>query len=257
MTDPSPLDRTIARLDPADEIACRAFYDQVAHCELHVLLADEASGDQATPRLIASDMGRFVLAFDRAERLSDFAGGVAPSLNLPGKDLCAMLAPLGLGLGLNVDVSDDPYLLAPDIVAWIAGTLAEPQPQEALGRPTALRRPAAVPAGFLEALTSRLSQLPGAAKQAVLSSATYSGANERLLLGVVDADPARQADLTGTVRDAVALLMPERPLDIGFFRGDDPLTAALRRNGLTFDFPEAQQIIPGAPGMDPDRPPRL
>lgn len=257
MTDLSSLDRVIARLDPADETACRAFYDQVAHCELHVLLEGEASGDQATPRLIASDLGRFVLAFDRADRLSDFASGVAPSLSLPGKELCALLAPLGLGLGLNVDVSDYPYLLPADTVAWIAGTLAEPQPHEALSRPSALRRPADVAPGFLDALRSRLSQLPGAAKQAILSSATYSGTEERLLLGIVDADPERHPDLTGTVRDAVALLMPDHPLDIAFFGGGDPLTAALRRNGLTFDFPEAQQIIPGAPGMDPDKPPRL
>jgi hypothetical protein len=47
-------------------------------------------------------------------------------------------------------------------------------------------------------------------------------------------------------------------LDVAFFRPSDPAVARMAKVGLRFDLPEVEE--PGAqtaPGMDPDRPPRL
>ena len=48
-------------------------------------------------------------------------------------------------------------------------------------------------------------------------------------------------------------------LDVGFFEASDPLVARLAKVGLQFDLPDpiAMPSPPGAPGMDPEKPPKL
>jgi hypothetical protein len=47
-------------------------------------------------------------------------------------------------------------------------------------------------------------------------------------------------------------------MDVLFVRSTDPLAAHLAKVGLRFDLPEPPKPhVPGAPGMDPDRPPKL
>jgi hypothetical protein len=45
---------------------------------------------------------------------------------------------------------------------------------------------------------------------------------------------------------------------VTFVEAEDPVVARLARVGLRFDLPErAAQSGPAAPGMDPERPPKL
>ena len=47
-------------------------------------------------------------------------------------------------------------------------------------------------------------------------------------------------------------------MDVAFFRASDPLAATIARHGLRFDLPVPEQArSPGAPGMDPNAPPKL
>ncbi len=63
---------------PEDDAARLRFWGSVAESELFLMLAEEASDGQVTPTEVEVEGQRFVLAFDREERLATFAGGVVP-----------------------------------------------------------------------------------------------------------------------------------------------------------------------------------
>ena len=49
-------------------------------------------------------------------------------------------------------------------------------------------------------------------------------------------------------------------MDVAFLDSADPAAMAMLRAGLQFDLPPPPRAVasaPAAPGMDPDRPPRL
>lgn len=258
----TPLDQAHAAMEaaPADDAARLRFYDRLAGSELVLMLESEPEGDRIRPAIFPVEEQRFVLVFDREERLTAFAEGPAPYAALSGRALAAMLAGQGIGLGVNLGVAPSSILIEAGSVDWLAETLAT-APEEVEERPEALSPPAGLPEALLTALDARLATAEGLARMAYLVGATYAGGRRGHLMAFVDAVPGAEPALARAVGDALTFSGVEAgTLDVGFFRVSDPFAARLARVGLRFDLPQAApspQVAGAAPGMDPDRPPRL
>ncbi len=258
----TPLDQAHAAMEaaPEDDALRLRFYDRLAGSELVLLLEGEPEGERIRPAIFPVEGERFVLVFDREERLTAFAEGAAPYAALSGRALAGMLAGQGIGLGVNLGVAPSSILIAAASVDWLAATLAA-APEEVEERPEELAAPVGLPEILLTALDQRLASAEGLARMAYLVGATYAGGRRGHLMAFVDAVPGAEPALARAVGDALTFSGVEAgSLDVGFFRAADPVAARLARVGLRFDLPEApkpEQISGTAPGMDPDRPPRL
>jgi len=259
MTD-TPLDRAHAAMAaaPDDDGARLAFYERLADGELFVMLDAEAAGDRIAPSIFETGEGRFVLAFDREDRLAGFAGRIVPYAALSGRLIAGMLAPQGLGLALNPDVAPSSFVVAPEAVAWLAATLAE-APAAIEARPREITPPHELPERLLQALDAKLATAGGMARMAYLVGARYETGTSHLL-AFIDPAPGAEPALARATGEALTFSGIEAGvLDVGFFAQSDPFAARLARVGLRFDLPVAETAaVPGAnPGMDPAKPPRL
>ena len=256
----TPLDAAHARMETAaeDPAARLAFYDRLAAAELFLLLEAEPEGDRVEPAAFPVEGALYVLAFDRADRLTTFTGQASPYAALSGRALAAMLAGQGLGLGLNLSVAPSSILLPAEALDWLAGTLAG-EARETADRPVAAEAPADLPEGLLAALDARLAAATGLAVAAWLAAVRYGDGHRGHLLAFVDPCPGAEAALTRTVGEALAFSGVEAGwLDVGFFGATDPVVERLARIGLRFDLPTLPDPqAPTAPGRDPDRPPML
>ena len=261
MTETTVLDAAAEAMNRSEEDATlrTRFLERLAEAELYLLLEEEAQGDQVTPRSFELSSGAVVLAFDRPERLSRFAGGPAPYVAVSGRTLAQMLAGQGIGLGLNLDVAPSSTLLPPKAMTWLADTLAT-APDEVDARISEVAPPHGLPERVLTALDSKLALMAGRAHSAYLANVTYEGGGRGHLLGFVDALPAAHPALAAAVSEALTFSGVEAgTLDVGFFAASDPVTAALAKSGLRFELPVAEVPKPlrPAPGSDPDKPPQL
>jgi len=71
--------------DPDDKAARMQFYERLADSELFLLLKEEAVGDNLLPEFIEVESGKYLLAFDREERLAEFTSiisSVHPPIDL-------------------------------------------------------------------------------------------------------------------------------------------------------------------------------
>ncbi len=258
----TPLDRAHAGMQaaPEDGAARLVFYDRLAEAELFLLLRAEAEGDRLDPEIFETEDGRFVLAFDRADRLAAFAQGVAPYAALSGRALAAMLAGQATGLGLNFGAGSE-ILLPADAMRWLAET-AGAGPAEATERPLEVRAPHGIPEALLRAIDAKLAAAGGLARLAYLVGVTYAPNRPGHLLAFVDARPGAERALGRAISEALIFSGLEAgELDVGFFAAADPLAARLARVGLRIDMPPAERAsvraATAAPGSDPTRPPRL
>lgn len=258
----TPLDQAHAAMEaaPEDDAARLRFYDRLAGSELILLLEEEPVGARIRPAIFPVEGQSFALVFDREERLTAFAEGAAPYAALSGRALAGMLAGQGIGLGVNLGVAPSSILIEAGSVDWLAATLAT-APEEVEERPEELAAPVGLPEMLLTALDGRLASAEGLARMAYLVAATYAGGRRGHLMAFVDAVPGAEPALARAVGDALTFSGIEAgTIDVGFFRASDGVAARLARVGLRFDLPAAPPAtqIPGAaPGMDPDRPPRL
>jgi len=262
MADETRLDTAHAAMQaaPGDDHGRLAFFGALAASELILLLDAEPEGDTVTPRTVEADGQSFVLAFDREDRLARFAGGAAPYAALSGRALAGMLAGQRLGLALNLGTAPSETLLPAEAMGWLAETLAG-GPEEAEVRLREVRPPGDLPPHLLAALDTRLAGAVGLAASAYLVWAVYDAGAEGHMLAIVDAAPGANGALARAVSDALRFSgLEDGALDVAFFRADDGVVARLARAGLRFDLPPSEPVAqaPGtAPGMDPDRPPRL
>jgi len=260
MTEETALDRAAAGMAQApDDAAARLrFHERLADAELVLLLDGEPAGDTIAPRVFETEAGRFVLAFDREERLAAFTGGAAAFAALPGRELVAMIAGQGLGIALNPSVAPSETLLGADAVDWLARTLAaRPEPAEA--RPETVAPPAGLPGALVAALDAKLAAIAGRARHAWLAAVTYPGGSQGHWLAFVDAAPGAEAALARAVGETLVFSgLDAGTLDVTFLKAGDPVEDRLARVGLRFDLPAPQDGgEPAPPGSDPDRPPIL
>lgn len=254
------LDEAHAAMEADGTEAARlAWYDRLAASELFLLLEAEAEGDRIRPRVFEVEDGAFVCVFDREERLSGFAGQAAPYASLSGRALAGMLAGQGLGLAVNLGTGAE-MLLDAAAVTWLAGLLST-RPDEVEEAPEQIAAPSGLPERLLTALDARLASAAGLAPRAYLVSVSYSGGARGHLLAFVDPIPEAEPSLARLVGEALGFSgLEAATVDVGFFRASDPFAARLAKAGLRFDLPDPEDAARGAktaPGMDPDRPPRL
>ena len=244
--------------DPENETLRLRFFERLADGEMFLLLEREARGDTLDPKVFDLEDGRFVLVFDREERLAGFTGGIAPYAALPGRVIAGLLKGQGIGLGVNLGVGRSEMLLPPEAMDWLAETLDEgPEAVEAL--PEQFFAPA-VPEVLVSGLDAKLARAAGLASGALLAGVSYRGGRRGHMLAFLDVAPGAETALARAASEALVFSGIEAgELDVAFLHSADPAVAAMARVALRFDLPQAEvQTAPGsAPGMDPKRPPRL
>ncbi len=245
---------------PEDDSVRLRFFERLGDAELFLLLEAEATGDQVTPQVFDPGAGPLVLVFDREERLAAFVGAEAPYAALSGRVIAQLLAEQGLGLGLNLDVAPSSFLLDADGVRWLAQTLGH-GPDEVEARLAEVSAPAGLPDILIAALDTKLATATGLAQIAYLVGTTDDAGVSGHMLAFVGAAPGAEDALARAASEALTFSGIEAgAMDVGFFDAADPVTERLARVGLRFDLPQpapARSPEPVAPGMDPDRPPRL
>lgn len=257
MTD---LDQAHAAMEaaPDDDAVRLRFYERLADTELFVLLGAEAEGDQITPELFEIEDQRFTLVFDREERLSQFVGREVPYAGLPGRTLVQMLQGQGIGLAFNLEVAPSAMLIPAEAVDWLVQTLSH-APDETEARLTEVSSPAGLPEAVVTGLDRKLAIAAGLARFAYLAAATYDDGARGHVLAFVDAVQGAEKALASAASEALTFSGIEAgTIDVLFVKASDPFAARLARVGLRFDLPEPKTPhVPGAPGMDPDSPPKL
>ena len=263
MTELTPLDQAHAAMEaaPQDDTARLAFYERLADAEFFLMLAeDPREDDQVTPEVFDLADARYVLIFDREERLAAFAGQVTPYVALSGRIIASLLTGQGIGLGVNLDVAPSSILLPPDAVAWLSQTLGN-QADEVKAQIVEVSVPTGLPDRFVSALDTKLATAMGLARSAFLVGVTYDSGARGHMLGFVDAIPEAQTALTQATTEALTFSgIDAGAIDVAFFGQDDRIIVKLERHGLRFDLPQMQQTPPAppnAPGMDPEKPPKL
>jgi hypothetical protein len=243
---------------PDDDAQRLRFYERLADTELFLLLAEEPVGDQVSPEIFDIADGRFTLVFDREERLAEFAGRTVPYAGIAGRSLVRMLTGQGVGLGLNLQVAPSEMLVPAEAVDWLATTL-ENSPEEAEARLTEVSAPGGLPEAVVTGLDRKLAIAAGLARFAYLAAAVYDDGSRGHVLAFVDAVPGAESALAKAAGEALTFSGIEAgTMDVLFVKATDQLAGHLAKVGLRFDLPElAAAHVPGAPGMDPAKPPRL
>ncbi|ETX27181.1 SseB family protein, partial [Roseivivax isoporae] len=207
MTDETPLDAAhrVMTEAPEDDAARLRFYARLADSELCLMLVREAEGGTLDPEIFAVEGGRFVLAFDREDRLAAFAGRAVAYAAMPGRALAGMLAGQGVGIGLNLDAAPSAMLLPAEAVDWLANTLAEAEgtPAPAEARPVEVRPPEGLPRTLLAALDGALARAGGIASHAALAAVRYEDGGRGHLLAIVGAAPGAEGALARSVQEAL------------------------------------------------------
>ncbi len=243
---------------PDDDTLRLRFYERLADTELFLLLSGEPDGDKISPEIFDISDGRFALVFDREERLSEFVGRIVPFAGMAGRNLVSMITGQGIGLGLNLQVAPSEMLIPSDAVDWLAETLSH-APEQAEARITEVNAPGGLPEAVLTGLDRKLATAAGLARFAYIAAAVYDDNSRGHVLAFVDAVPGSEDALATAASEALTFSGIEAgSIDVMFLRAVDPLSAHLAKVGLRFDLPEPEvPAAPSAPGMDPNKPPRL
>jgi len=188
MTDQTPLDIAHIAMDAAPEDATTRlrFFERLADSELFLLLQGEAVGDALIPEVLNVDDAKYVLVFDREERLADFVGGSAHHAVLSGRVVATMLAGQGIGLGLNLGVAPSSILIPADAMAWLCDML-DNTPDEVMARPASIEAPVGASQALLAAIDTKLATAAGLARAAYLVTVEYKGGERGMMLGIIDA----------------------------------------------------------------------
>lgn len=250
--------QAIEQAEGASDAARLRFYEQLADAELFLLLETEPSEEAISPELFEVEDGRFVLAFDREDRLSAFTGKVAPFAAMSGRVLTKMLQGQEVGLGLNLGVAPSSILIPAAAVDWLNRTL-DRAPDQIKARITGVNAPVGLPDTLIDAIEAKLANAAGLAEAAYLVAVQYETGGQAHLLGFVGATPRAQDALAKAAGEALTFAGAEG-IDVGFFATDDPTVKDLAANGIAVDLPKPvppQTQVRAAPGSDPDKPPIL
>lgn len=234
------------------------FFERLADTELFLLLTKEPDGDHVDPEVFEVEDQSFVLVFDRPERLTEFTGAISPYAAMSGRMLSQLLTGQGIGLGLNLDVAPSSMLIPPEALSWLVDTLQN-GPAEEQDRISEIASPVGLPEQLIQGLDRKLATARGLARSAYLVKVTYEAGRNGHLLAIVDAIPGAEDALASAIGEALTFSGIEAgSLDVSFFKSTEEVTAKFAQYGLRFDLPQPEAAhVPGAPGMDPDMPPKL
>lgn len=252
------LDRAFAAMDPEDDASRLRFLGRLAAAEVFLLLEHEPQGGRIDAQVFPIEPDPVALIFDTEERLTAFTGGPAPYASMSGRAIAALLAPTGIGLGLNLGSGVSDFVLSPQGVAWLADTsVADVAAGEA--RLTALHPPTGIPDAVIEEIDARMAAFEGQAARAYLARAEAEGGGNLHVLAVIGADEAARTSIAGAVNSALVFSGIEAAsLDVMFLDPGGALEARFEAVGLRIDLPEPEApSVPQPPGLDPDVPPKL
>lgn len=242
--------------DPDDPRARLAFFERLADAELFLLLEAEPEDDVVEPLIFPIENVSFVVAFDTEERLSEFAGP-APFAVISGRALAKLLEPEGFGLALNPDVAPSASIFPPEDMKWLVEVLGV-APSEWEAKPTSFVPPTHVPDEFLNALSEKLPATAHLARAAFLVAADMQDVGQRHVLAFVDAMPGSEGALSQAVLEALQFSgLDAGEVNVTFVESESEVATRLARVGLEIQLQESEERGMAAPGMDPDRPPKL
>ena len=247
MSDLTLLDRAHEAMEAGGEAERRLFYFTLAATTLYVPLEDAAEGTRVTPMVLDTGEGRFALGFDTELRLAGFVPGGADYAGLAGRDLIAMLAEAGVGLGVNLDTAPSAILLPAGALDWIAGRLAAAVTP---ARRSVSRPDMPLSADLVAVLDRVLPLLAGHVRRAVLVADGAAGAPTLVLVDV----PGRGEELCLTLLSEAFALLETTPPAVDFLPGTDPGMEEVLAKGIVIDMPDPE---PAQPSPAPDRPPCL
>ncbi len=253
----TPLDTAHAAMQaaPEDDAERLRFYERLADAELFLLLDEEPEGDHLSPSVFDTSDGRFVLAFDREERLTAFTQGPAPYAAMSGRAIAEMLAGTDTGLGLNLGVAPSAFLVPAGALSWLSDTL-QTEPEARVERPEVIAPPTGLPERLVTGLDTKLASARGLARMAYLVAVTYPGGRPGHMLAFIAPTPGAEPALAAAISEALVFSGVEAgTLDVAFFAPTDPIAGTLAKHGLRFDLPQIETAKP--PGSDPSKPPRL
>lgn len=253
----TPLDLAHGAMEntPGDDALRLGFFERLAEAELFLLLDTEPEGDNLTPSIFDTSDGRFVLAFDREDRLTAFTERPAPYAAVSGRTIAAMLTGQNIGLGLNLGVAPSSFLVPAGALDWLTDTLGD-GPEETLAEPESIAPPAGLPETLVTSIDTKLATATGLARMAYLVAVTYPGNIQSHMLAFIDPAPGAEPALAKAISEALVFSGIEAgTLDVAFFAAKDPISAKLAKHGLRFDLPQPAQTPP--PGSDPTKPPKL
>lgn len=255
----TPIDSAFRMLaaDPDDPAAGLRFHERVLDAELLVPLAagtEAAAG--LVPQLYDVAEGRFVLAFDRDERMAGFLEAPVPFAAMPGRRLAALLSGSETGIVLNPGAPSE-TLLPAATVGWLA-TMAAGTASAVRARLRDIGPPGVPPAALLEALGPKLAAMAEVIGDAHIVTASHDGQDAGLLLVLSDVPEAAQPGVAAAIAEAVRFsVATEAGLDVAFVVSASPTGRAAARAGVPLELPRPRRPGVAGPGMDPDRPPRL
>lgn len=255
----TPLDQAHQTMAarPDDDAARLRFYERLAEVELFLLLKKEPEGDRLDPQIFPVEGKSYVLVFDRADRLAEFAETPQPYASLSGRSLAGLLVGQDLGLAVNPGVAPSAILLPAEAISWLLEVLGN-QATETERRLVEVRTPFGIPEDLPTALDGKLAAAAGLADSAFLAGAVYDDGSTGILLAFIDAKPWAEPALTRGASEVVSFSHQAATLDVAFLANDAPLVVRLERVALKFDLPKVRgSATISAPGMDPDAPPRL
>lgn len=246
--------------DPENASLRLRYYEQFARREIYLLLKSEPEGDRIDPQIVTMDDQNFILAFDTEARLASFHETPSPYAALNGRDIAAMLKGQGVGIGVNLGVAQSAFLIAADGVDWLNGVL-DNQAQGLERKVETLLTPETIPENLREALARCLLGFAGFAQSACLVDVQYQDGTRAHLLAVIGADEPMKEAIGRGVAETLSFLEQPFSLDVSFFEANDSTVQRMNALGLSFAIPkpaEPQPMrAPKAPGMDPDKPPKL
>ena len=253
------LDMAHAAMTAGGEPEALAFWRAFADAELFLVLEREAQGDTMEPKVFSLSMGQMLLAFDAEERLATISDDPVPYAALPGRVIAAQLAGQGMALGLNLGTGADSETVLPDeSIDWLAQMLTQAEPEEREAQIARLAAPL-MPEGLVVAFTGLLP--PGCV--AVLAQAEYQAGGWGHVLAIAGLGPGDEVRMARAVTEALAFSgFDAAALDLVFVALEAALFQRIAKAGRVMRGAEplvaAQVSAPAkAPGMDPERPPRL
>jgi hypothetical protein len=258
----TPLDR--AWIAAGQDAHSGRVADALMAAPLWLLLETEPAGDKFSPQLLELEAGPTALAFDAEDRLMAFTEAVAAHVCMPGRALISMFAGQGLNLAINPGVAPSEIFWDAAAISWAAEALSgEVEAEQAL--PHALIPPEGITTEALELLGVKLAALAPALEEAWLAEASFPDGSARLLLVLRlrgGADPDAEADVARALADTGRLAGAALPeLDAAFAALGDALLQRARQVGMGVELPAPPAPkptpAPVAPGMDPDKPPKL
>lgn len=245
---------------PDDTQLYMRLLERVMDAELFLLLAEEPEREHIEPHLFELPEGRFVLAFDRGERLAEFLDAPAPYIALPGRRLVEMIGGRSIGLALNLGVAPSEMLLPPEAVGWMA-QLGAGLPEETEAKVRGVAMPRHLPSGLIGAIDPKLAAMAGVIEEAHLAEVHFHDGTEALLLALVGVPEIARSDVAAAIGEAVRFSGTEHArLDVTFIEAGTPMHSQIGAVSVRIELPRhapAPRPQPKPPGSDPDEPPIL